>query len=121
MKSIFLLEAQNLILRKQRLTPSTQGTSKADVVNITRGLCGIQYDPLPVIAQAHYLTLWNRVQGFRSHWLDSLLYEKRELIEFMPMRQTLNVVPTDELPYYFQGTRNVARAGWIQQVIEKKE
>jgi len=76
---------------------------------------------LPVIAQAHYITLWNRVQGFKEDWLDSLLYEDRKLIEFMLIRQTLNIVPTEELPYYYQGTRSVARTGWIQKVIDKSE
>jgi uncharacterized protein YcaQ len=120
-ESVPLSAAQFLVLEKQRLVPSTQAESKEGVVDIVKGLCGIQYDPLPVIAQAHYITLWNRVQGFREDWLDSLLYEERRLIEFMLMRQTLNIVPTEELPYYYQGTRSVIRAGWIQRVINKKE
>jgi len=119
-ESISLSEARNLVLRKQRLAPSTCGRSKKDVIDVVKDLCGIQYDPLPVIAQAHYITLWNRVQGFKQDWLDSLLYEERQLVEFMLMRQTLNIVPTKELPYYFQGTRSVARTGWIQSVIDKK-
>jgi uncharacterized protein YcaQ len=116
-----LSTARNLVLRKQRLTPSTRGRSKEDVVDVIKGLCGIQYDPLPVIAQAQYITLWNRVRGFKEDWLDSLLYEEKKLIEFMLMRQTLNIVPTKELPYYYQGTRSVIRAGWTQRVIDKKE
>lgn len=120
-ESVTLVEAQNLVLKKQRLVPPTWGRSKEDVVNVVSNLCGVQYDPLPVIAQAHYITLWNRVKGFREEWLDSLLYEERKLIEFMLMRQTLNIVATEELPYYFQGTRSVARTGWIQQVIDRKE
>jgi uncharacterized protein YcaQ len=120
-ESVPLSTARNLVLRKQRLTPSTRGKSKEDVVDVIKGLCGIQYDPLPVIAQAQYITLWNRVRGFREDWFDSLLYEERRLIEFMLMRQTLNIVPTEELPYYYQGTRSVIRAGWTQSVIDKKE
>jgi uncharacterized protein YcaQ len=120
-ESLTLVEAQNLVLKKQRLTPSARGRSREDVVNVIKGLCGVQYDPLPVIAQAHYVTLWNRVDGFREDWLDSLLYEDRRLIEFMLMRQTLNIVAKEELPYYFQGTRSVARNGWIQGEIDKKE
>jgi len=120
-ESMPLSKARNLVLKKQRLTPSTKGKSKADVVEVIKGLCGIQYDPLPVIAQAQYITMWNRVRGFREDWLDSLLYEEKRLIEFMLMRQTLNIVPTKELPYYYQGTRSVIRAGWVQSVIGKKE
>jgi uncharacterized protein YcaQ len=118
---ISLLTARNLVLRKQRLAPSTKGKSKEDVVDVVKSLCGIQYDPLPVIAQAHYVALWNRVRGFTEDWLDSLLYEERRLIEFMLMCQTLNIVPTEELPYYYQGTRSVIRAGWIQREVDRKE
>ena len=110
-----------MVLKKQRLTLSTQVRSQEDIVNVVKDLCGIQYDPLPVIAQAHYITLWNRVKGFKDDWLDSLLYEERKLIEFMLMRQTLNLIATEELPLYFQGTRSVARNGWIQSVIDKRE
>lgn len=120
-ESIPLSTARNLVLRKQRLVPSAQGKSKKGIVDVVKSLCGIQYDPLPVIAQAQYVTLWNRVRDFREDWLDSLLYEERRLIEFMLMRQTLNIVPTEELPCYYQGTRSVMRAGWIQRVIDKKE
>ncbi|MEM1581852.1 MAG: winged helix DNA-binding domain-containing protein [Candidatus Bathyarchaeia archaeon] len=121
LESIPLIQAQLLVLSKQRLIPSRQGLSKESIVNVVSDLCGIQYDPLPVIAQAHYITLWNRVKGFKEGWLDSLLYKERKLIEFMLMRKTLNIVPTDELPYYYQGTRSVARASWIQHVIERSE
>jgi len=120
-ESISLSTAQFLVLKKQRLIPSTRGKSKEDVINIVDSLCGIQYDPLPVIAQAHYITLWNRIQGFKEEWLDSLLYTERRLIEFMSMRRTLNIVPTEELPYYYQGTRSVIRSGWTQRVINRKE
>ena len=120
-ESVTLLEAQNLVLKKQRLVPSLRGASKEDVVDVVKDLCGIQYDPLPVIAQAHYITLWNRVKGFKEDWLDSLLYKERRLIEFMLMRQTLNIVTTEGLPYYFQSTRSVTRNGWIQSVIDRKE
>ncbi len=120
-ESIDLSTVRHLVLRKQRLVPSTQGRSKEDVVKVIKQVCGVQYDPLPVIAQAHYVTLWNRVRDFKETWLDSLLYEEKRLIEFMLMRLTTNIVATEELPYYFQGTRRVARAGWVQKVIDRKE
>ncbi|MEM3011274.1 MAG: winged helix DNA-binding domain-containing protein [Candidatus Bathyarchaeia archaeon] len=117
-KAVSLQNAQNFVLRKQRLLPSLQGKCVDDVFDVVKNLAGVQYDPLPVVAQAHYVTLWNRVQGFRAEWLDSLLYEKRSLIEFMLMRQALHIVPIDELPYYYQGVRNVFRLGWVQKAID---
>jgi uncharacterized protein YcaQ len=103
--------AQNFILKRQRLFPSVQGKSKEQVFDVTKSLAGIQYDPLPVVAQAPYVTLWNRVQGFKENWLDFLLYKKRSLIEFMLMRQALHIVPLNELPFYYQGVRSVFRSG----------
>ncbi|MEM2917535.1 MAG: winged helix DNA-binding domain-containing protein [Candidatus Bathyarchaeia archaeon] len=117
-KAVSLQNARNFVLRKQRLLPSLQGKCVDDVFDVVKNLAGVQYDPLPVVAQAHYVTLWNRVQGFRAEWLDSLLYEKRSLIEFMLMRQALHIVPIDELPYYYQGVRNVFRLGWVQKAID---
>jgi uncharacterized protein YcaQ len=115
---VSLQTARNFVLKKQKLLPSVQGKSKEDVLDVVKSLAGIQYDPLPVVMQAHYVTLWNRVQGFKEDWLDFLLYEKRSLIEFMLMRQALHIVPLDELPYYYQGVRSVFRSGWVQKSID---
>jgi len=117
MKEIPRKTAKEFILYKQKLTPATQGDSKSDVLDVIRDLAGIQYDPLPIVAQAHYLTLWNRVRGFREEWLDSLLYQERSLIEFMLMRQALHIVPTSEFPYYYSAVQAVFRKGWVQNAI----
>jgi len=108
MKSIKIIDSESvrrLVVHKQMLAPSMQGCSKGDVVNIVSKIGGIQYDPLPIVAQAHYLTLWNRVKGFHEDWLDSLLYEDRLLVETELMRQVMHIVPIHELPYYYQATR----------------
>jgi uncharacterized protein YcaQ len=33
------------------------------------------------------------------------------------MRQTLNMVPVEELPYYYQAAQGVFRRGWVQEAI----
>jgi len=117
MKELSHSIAKDFILRKQKLTKSTQGNSKQDISNIVRDLAGIQYDPLAIVAQAHYLALWNRIRGFKEEWLDSLIYEEKSLIEFLLMRQALHIVPTSELPYYYNAVQAVFRKGWVQKAI----
>lgn len=118
MSSVPLEMAKRLILKKQMLSQRTTNGSK-QVVQAVGKLCGVQYDPLPVVEQAHYLTLWNRIGNFKKDFLDEALYDKRELVEFVLMRQTLNIVPVEELPYYYQAVQCVFRRGWIQEAIDK--
>ncbi|MCS7364082.1 MAG: winged helix DNA-binding domain-containing protein [archaeon GB-1867-035] len=120
LESISVNEARKLIVKKQRLPPSFRGKGKEEVVEVVRSIAGVQYDPLPVIMQAQYLTLWNRVKNFRPEFLDELLYKERKLIEFVLIRQALHIVPVDELPYYYQAVQRVFRRGWIQRSINKQ-
>jgi uncharacterized protein YcaQ len=117
MNSVSLEMAKRLILKKQMLSQPVINGSK-QVVEVVRKLCGVQYDPLPVVEQAHYLALWNRIKNFRKDSLDEALYRDRSLIEFVLMRQTLNIVPAEELPYYYQAVQCVFRRGWIQRAID---
>jgi len=119
MKKIPLEAAKQFILNKQMLLQPIAGKSSWNVVETVKRLCGVQYDPLPVVEQAHYLTLWNRVKNFRKELLDDALYKQRKLIELVLMRQALHIVPVEELPYYFQAVQCVFRRGWIQRAIDQ--
>jgi uncharacterized protein YcaQ len=116
METLSLEAARRHILRKQLLAkPLVNGSSRT--VEAVRRLCGVQYDPLPIVEQAHYLTLWNRIENFDKDSLDRALYQERRLAEFVLMRQTLNIVPVEELPYYYQAVQSVFRRGWVQRAI----
>ena len=119
MEEISLETAKRLILSKQMLSQPIAEESSWAVVETVKRLGGIQYDPLPIVEQAHYLTLWNRVKNFRKKLLDTALYKQRKLIESVLMRQALHIVPVEELPYYFQAIQRVFRRGWIQRAIDK--
>jgi uncharacterized protein YcaQ len=56
MGTVSLERARLLILKKQMLSRPLRNGS-AQTVEAVRRLCGVQYDPLPVVEQAHYLTL----------------------------------------------------------------
>jgi hypothetical protein len=76
MESVSLEGAKQLILRKQLLAkPLRNGSSQT--IEAVRRLCGLQYDPLPIVEQAHYLTLWNRIENFKDS-LEEALYEGKK-------------------------------------------
>jgi uncharacterized protein YcaQ len=88
METVSLKEARQLIVRKQMLSkPFTNASSHT--VEAVRRLCGVQYDPLPIVEQAHYLTLWNRIENFKKDSLEEALYEERKLAEFVLMSRRL--------------------------------
>lgn len=119
MENIPLEAARRFVLGKQMLLQPVKHSSTQEVVDVVKVLGGVQYDPLPVVEQAHYLTLWNRIRDFRQEVLDDALYKERKLIEFVLMRQALHIVPVDELPFYYQAVQCVFRRGWIQKAIDK--
>jgi len=53
-------------------------------------------------ATGPYLSLWARVPDFQRQALDDALYNQRELARVLCMRVTLHVVPSDEVPFFFQ-------------------
>lgn len=117
MENVPLEVARRVILSKQMLLQPIAEHSTREVVDVVKRLGGVQYDPLPVVEQAHYLTLWNRTKDFRKKVLDDVLYKERKLTEFVLMRQALHIIPVDELPYYYQAVQSVFRRGWIQRAI----
>ncbi|MDH5447807.1 MAG: winged helix DNA-binding domain-containing protein [Candidatus Bathyarchaeota archaeon] len=88
-------------LRRLRLTPSTLGKSKNDVLSVVRAIGGLQYG-------GHLIELFNRFENFKPKWFD-YWYENYTLIEGHVLRGALRIVNTDEYPYYFRATRSVAR------------
>jgi uncharacterized protein YcaQ len=119
LKNVTLEVARRFTLSKQMLLQPVAGESIQEVADVVKRLGGVQYDPLPVVEKAHYLTLWNRVKNFRKQVLDDALYKERRMIEFVLMRQALHIVPVEELPYYYQAVQRVFRRGWIQKAIDK--
>ncbi len=83
------------LAHKQHLLQSTR---IPDVVQITRDIVALHATAAP----GPYLSLWARRPGFRREILEETLYESRELVRFLCMRTTLHIVPSDEVPLFFQ-------------------
>ena len=69
-----------------------------DVVHVTRDIVALHAtDPV-----GPYLSLWARADDFQHKALEDALYERRELAKVLCMRDTLHVVPSEEIPFFFQ-------------------
>jgi hypothetical protein len=85
----------NYLAHKQHLLPESQAT---DVVQATRDVVALHATG----ATGPYLSLWARVPDFQRSALEDALYEHRTLAKMLCMRVTLHVVPSDEVPLFFQ-------------------
>jgi hypothetical protein len=83
------------LAHKQHLLPASCLTN---VVQVTRDIVALHAtDPT-----GPYLSLWARACDFQRAVLEDVLYERRELVRVICMRTTLHVVPSDEMPLFFQ-------------------
>lgn len=89
----------SLIMANQFLTPSTSGNGQRDMIQIVRSVGGLQWG-------AEDLSLLSRLFQVDSSWIREAV-EKKELLEVHVLRGGLRIIPSDEYPYYFAGTREV--------------
>jgi hypothetical protein len=85
-------------------------------VTICGDVCGVQAQ----VMSAAYLQLWTRNHALTRAGIESALWQTRTLVKTSLMRQTLHLIPTDELPVYIaalkpsrvaQALRVMARCG----------
>lgn len=81
------------VAHKQHLLPAARGS---DVTEITRDIAALH----ATVPTGPFLSLWARVVPFARDLLENALYTERVLARTICMRQTLHVVPSDELPRY---------------------
>lgn len=84
-------------LRRHHLLDDTA----ADPVTICRDVCGVQAQ----VASAAYLQLWVRNHALTRGEIEHALWSARTLVKTSLMRQTLHLIPSDELPLYISALR----------------
>jgi hypothetical protein len=77
------------------------GSRLGAVEDVTRGIVALH----ATVASAPYLSLWARMLDFRRDLLDDALYAQRTLARLICMRQTLHLVPSAGLSFFFQAYR----------------
>jgi len=79
-------------MKRHHLTPKTKGQDKHDLLTILRDVGGLHWvEPI-----YHRMEAWNRA------WLDELQWKDKKIVEGRFFGGTLQYVPTDELPIYYQ-------------------
>jgi hypothetical protein len=86
----------------------------AEVLQVTRDIVALH----ATVPTGPYLSLWARVPGFRREMLDGVLHEQRTLARLLCMRDTLHVVPSDEIPLFLEAYRE--RAGRASRSDEQR-
>ena len=82
-----------LRLRRQHLAERA-GTRKA--LAVTRDIAGLHAQ----LTSSAELTLWARVEGLGSEWVDRALWDTRKLVKTWSIRGTLHLLPSAELPLW---------------------
>lgn len=94
-------------LLRSHLTPETWGKKLQDVPSIVGDIGGLQDG-------GHLIELFNRFQDFQKNWFEHH-YKNHTLVDGHVLRGALRIVPKDDYPFYFQGTRSVARRRTYQK------
>ena len=90
---------RRLIARKQRLEGKRpRQVTEESIVAVVRDLAYVQWDPVPIVAPSHLLSLWARLGSFEPALLERLLWEKRQVFEHWTPIASL--VLTEDYPIY---------------------
>ena len=87
------LESQGL------LQASPFGKGKEAVLNVLEHLGYVQIDTLSIVERAHHHTLWTRIPGYKTGYLDALVKERKvfeywfHAASYLPMKDFRYVLP----------------------------
>ena len=90
---------RRLAVTKQHLAGrAPKKASKDDLVGLVRDIVYVQWDPVPIVAPSHIISIWSRVGAFRVSDLDELMWEdKKLLLHWIPFA---SIVHTEDLQIY---------------------
>jgi len=90
---------RRLAFTKQHLSGRPPKTaSREDLVDLLRDLVYVQWDPVPIVAPSHVISIWSRVGTFSLADLDRLLWvDKKFLLHWIPFA---SIVLTEDYPIY---------------------
>lgn len=99
-------QARQFLLLKHGLLSEYKFSGKQGVLDFTRQVGCIQYDPIDVCGKNAELVLQSRIKGFTKEMLAELLYEDRSLVDYPD--KNLAIIPVEDWPY-FERYRQAAR------------
>ena len=112
-------DARRFLLLKQGLLGEKRFHGEEGVMAYIRQAGCIQYDPIDVCGRNADLVLQSRVQGYQERMLDSLLYEKRRLVDYWD--KNMAIFPLEDWPC-FARTRTEYGQDWLRSFehVEKE-
>jgi hypothetical protein len=98
-------------LDRHFLTPPP---GKENLLSVARALCGLHAQ----VASSPEIALWARIPGFRRGAVAKALEEQRTLVRTWTIRDTVHLIPADDLALYVGVLRPRAEGpsdGWLHQ------
>ena len=111
-------QAKRFMLLKQGLLGEKRYLGKEGVLSFIQKAGCIQYDPINVCGRNADLVLQSRVDGYRESMLDSLLYQKRRLIDYWD--KNMAIFPVEDWPC-FARTRWAYGQEWVRSYQQIQE
>lgn len=99
-------QARQFLLLKHGLAGEHQYDGKSGIMEFTRQVGCLQYDPIDICGKNAELVLQSRIRGFSKDMLEELLYQDRLLIDYPD--KNLAIIPIEDWPY-FERYRQAAR------------
>ncbi|KAA8785090.1 winged helix-turn-helix domain-containing protein [Paenibacillus amylolyticus] len=99
-------QARQFLLLKHGLVGEHQYDGKSGIMEFTRQVGCLQYDPIDICGKNAELVLQSRIRGFSKNMLEELLYQDRLLIDYPD--KNLAIIPVEDWPY-FERYRQAAR------------
>lgn len=91
-------QARQFLLLKHELLDDYKFSGKRGVLDFTRQVGCIQYDPIDVCGKNAELVLQSRIKEFTKEMLADLLYEERSLVDYPD--KNLAIIPIEDWPYF---------------------
>ena len=99
-------QARQFLLLKHGLLGEHQYDGKSGIMEFTRQVGCLQYDPIDICGKNAELVLQSRIRGFSKNMLEELLYQDRLLIDYPD--KNLAIISIEDWPY-FERYRQAAR------------
>lgn len=88
---------RQFVLGQQGLWPGRRWSGPAGLETALYAIGSVQMDPLNVVARAHHIALWGRVDAYAPADLDTLMYGQRRFFDYGGV---LRIRPITHLPYW---------------------
>ena len=110
-------QARRFLLAHHRLWPPRRLKGAAGITEYVRHVNCIQYDPINLVGQNPHLLLQSRIRDYRPEMLDSLLYEKRALLDGLD--KVMSIYPIEDWPYFARHRQHYSQRTYPAEYVSQ--